>query len=128
MTMTLDTVTLPLGLLWADEYNWHAVGQKSAYTLTGALVVESAGKQAGRHITLAGGEDYGWVQRATLDALYALAAIPGKVMTLTLPDARTYQVMFRHHDEGAISAEALLQKCIQAADDYYVVTIYLMAV
>lgn len=85
-TLSDGTSTLTIGadLLWGDEFDFQPVEVKTQYSVTGALIVESAAKQAGRPITLTGGDTYGWITRTTLLALRAWAATPGTTYTLTL--------------------------------------------
>lgn len=92
MAITLDTVTLPQGLRWTDEFAWSDLAQSTTYTLTGSLVVEQTTRQAGRPITLIGGKDFAWISRLDLSALKVLLDA-GEQMTLTLHDARTFTVL-----------------------------------
>ena len=97
MAITLDSIALPENLHWADEYDWSPVRQNQEYTLTGALIVEEAAKQAGRPIPLttpAGGD---WTTRSTVEALRAKLAA-GTDMTLTLHDGRSFTVRWRFED------------------------------
>lgn len=48
-------IRLPDDLLWVDEHAWTPGVASVSYLLTGALLVESAIRQAGRPITLVGG-------------------------------------------------------------------------
>lgn len=91
---TLDSINLPRGMVWVDEFDWQPVEASTEYTITGAMVVQTAARQAGRPITLQGDNDAGWIRRDVLLALQTLAASPGDVLTLTLADSRTYSVMF----------------------------------
>ncbi len=91
------TLTLPGDLAWTDEYAWTPVVQEAGYSLTGALVVETASKQAGRPITLQSGDDRAWVSRADVDQLHAWASMAGKALTLTLRGVAR-QVIFDHAD------------------------------
>lgn len=91
---TLGSITVPRGMVWADEFDWHAVEKNTEYSLTGALLVDVATRQAGRAITLQGSESAGWVTRGVLQQLYALAAQPGAVHVLQLADGRTFDVQF----------------------------------
>ena len=42
LTYGAIVITLPDDLAWSDEYAWRAVEQRKTYSLTGALLVESA--------------------------------------------------------------------------------------
>jgi hypothetical protein len=57
---------LPDDLLWADEHAWSPVVATVSYLLTGALLVQSATRQAGRPITLVGPPDMAWGHTARL--------------------------------------------------------------
>lgn len=100
-TASSTTVTLPDALDWADEFAWSPVEQTSVYTTTGALLIESALKQAGRPITLEGGEDRTWCTRALVVTLHGWAALPGAVFVLTLRGVAR-NVIF-DHQRGALS-------------------------
>lgn len=126
-TITLGAVSLPGYLVWDDEYTWTPVGQVVSEALTGALVVEVGERQAGRPVTLTGTRTSGWVRRSTVDALYALAADPEAVLTLTLPDSRTFQVMFRHA-ERAIEVEPIARKAPESTDWYAIKALRLLQV
>ena len=93
MAITLDTVTLPQGLRWADEFDWSPMAISDvAYSLDGTPIIQMAVKKAGRPITLIGGKDYAWLTRSEVAALKALLDA-GEEMTLTLHDNRTFTVL-----------------------------------
>ena len=92
MSIYLDNVRLSDGLRWSDEFAWSPLAQASEYSLTGALIVEQAIKQAGRPITLVGGKDFAWLTRAELATLKTKLNA-GATMTLSLHDARTFAVL-----------------------------------
>jgi len=120
---------LPDDLLWADEHAWSSAVASATYLLTGALLVQSATRQAGRPITLVGPPDMAWVTRATVNQLHSWAAAPLAASSgrfaLTLRDARVFTVGFRHA-ETAIEAEPVLGFAAQADTDYYRITLRLM--
>jgi hypothetical protein len=127
LTHLTTTVTLPADLDWTDEYDWHPVMHAVDYTLTGALVVQTSTRQAGRNITLEGSNSSGWMARSDLDALRALAAIEGAVCTLSMPGRADKQVMFRHQDT-AVQAHPVYTPVPPAADDWFYITVKLMEV
>lgn len=90
----LDTVQLPRGLIWVDEFDWQPVEAAAEYSLTGALIYDSAVRQKGRPITLRADDDAGWMRRDVAQAVNALAATPGAVYVLTLADGRLFNVSF----------------------------------
>lgn len=102
MAIYLDNVRLPDGLRWSDEFAWTPVAQATEYSLTGALIVEQATKQAGRPITLVGGKDFAWLTRSALTSLKTLLNT-GAPMTLTLHDARSFSVLPANEDPLAVS-------------------------
>ncbi len=124
-------VTLPDDLLWSDEHAWTPVMATVSYLITGALLVQSATRQAGRPITLTGALDMAWVTRSVLTTLYAWAAVPLTDSTgrfeLTLTDGRVFTVAFRHA-ETALEAEPVAGFPARSASDFYRLTLRLMAI
>lgn len=125
MPLTLDTITLPIDLIWTDEFNWTPMQQQEGYTLTGALIIETGLKQAGRPITLES-VDGGWITRQTLADLYAKlsSATP---MVLTLQDARTFNVTWRNTAQP-LEAKPVVENINFDADDYYTLVLRLLQV
>ena len=120
MAITLDTITLPLDLVWVDEYQWTPIQQKSEYTLTGAHLVQTGAKQAGRPVTLAGGAEHGWATKAEVDALVAKLGVAA--MTLTLHDGRQFSVLWRH-EQTPIEAHPVVDLANPGADDLYALSL-----
>ena len=121
MAITLGTVTLPGDLRWADEFAWSPVVQSAEYSLTGALIVQTATKLAGRPITLEAQRDT-WVTRDTVLAVQALADTPGWVGVLTLHDGRVFTVAFR---DDRVSAEPVRHIAPLESGDAYTLTLKL---
>jgi hypothetical protein len=65
LTNGATTLALPDDLIWADEFAWSAVQQRSGYSAGGALLLDVGFKLAGRPITLQGGESHAWAPRST---------------------------------------------------------------
>lgn len=84
MAITLDTVELPDDLAWPDRYTWQPVEIRIDYTLTGAAILHSSEKQAGRTITLQSSPQRAWVTRAVVDALKGLQAVADANYTLSV--------------------------------------------
>jgi hypothetical protein len=124
--ITIDTITLPGDLEWSDEFDWSPVVQSVEPTLTGALIIDESAQLTGRPVTLAGGADFGWVTRDVIEALYLLLT-PGREMTLTLADARTFTVTWRHGDKP-IDARPIQHAAPLIATDAYSITLNLMQV
>lgn len=116
---TLDDIELPGDLEWIDEFDWSPVAAQTEVTLGGSLLVEESAQLAGRPITLrtgqAGSTLWGVVPRSTVLALQALANTPRDTpMTLTLPDERTFDVLFRHTE---LAVEARPQRHVWPPED-----------
>jgi len=132
MSITLTysgmTLTLPEDLYWSDETSWAPVEQSIERSISGALIVSSATRVAGRPITLTP-EDQGsaWMLRSVLDTLRTWAAVPGREMVLTLRGT-TYNVIFRHHDGQAIEAAPIKHCNDVQPTDFYTVTLRFMEV
>lgn len=111
MAITLGVIALPSGLIWSDEQEWSPLDQQTSYSLTGALIVEEAVKQAGRPITLVGQSDgnqhTAWITRAALDTLRTALDTPLAQFTLTLHDGRTFSVIPRRDGNGPLDAQPL---------------------
>lgn len=125
------TLTLPDDLLWSDEHSWSPVVSSVSYLVTGALMVQSATRQAGRAITLVGAADMAWVNRASVNVLRDWAALPLDAVSgrfrLTLAGARVFTVAFRH-GEGAIEAEPVTGFPARSDADFYRITLKLMQI
>ena len=126
MTITLDALTLPPDLLWADEFDWTPIESSQEYAVTGALVVDTATRQAGRPITLEGGDDRAWLDRATLQQLYALTTPADRQMVLVL-NGVTRDVIFRPGADP-LSARPIFPLANPQNDLAYVVTLRLTEV
>ena len=133
MSLTLADVSTTLALnpdlYWSDENNWHPVEQTADRTITGALIVQAAGRVAGRPVTLEPQDDSAaWMTLADVEDLRNWAAVPGKTMTLTLRgEAR--EVIFRHQD-GGFEARPVIQyrDGHELPADFYLCTIRLMEI
>lgn len=100
---TLGGISLPSGLVWQQA--GHAMGRKTVLrqTLDGTPVV-FAGAAPSR-ITLIAGDDHGWIDAATKDALLAFAAANN---TATLEwEGTSHTVAFDHESGPAILLEPL---------------------
>jgi len=116
-------INLPPDMDWRDEFAWTPVGHETEYSETGALIVWEGERQDGRPITLFGGRAV-WLERTTIEALYAMASVPDQRMTLALW-GRSFTVMFRR---PAIEAEPIRRLANPSADHKYAVTINLMEI
>lgn len=130
ITLTVGATVLHLSedLFWEDEHAWSATEQAVDIGLTGAPILHLGLRQHGRPITLTNHDaDSGWLTRADLAQLSAWADIPGQRMTLDYRGTQ-FQVIFRHHDGGAISARPRVFFSDSAPGDYVLATLRLMTV
>lgn len=90
---TNQALALPTGLIWRDEFDWSPVESTQTYTLTGALIIEQASKQAGRPVSLSADDDMNWAARSKVDQLRQLAGIVGRKFRLSI-GVQTIDVIF----------------------------------
>ena len=127
LSVGLTTVPLNPDLFWVDENNWHPVEQTSERTITGALVVQSATRVAGRPITLQPEDDSsGATSLSHLEQLRNWAAVPGQQMLLTLRNV-SHTVLFRHQD-GGLETRPVVHYRDRVAEDWFLVTVRLMEI
>ena len=103
LTYNGTTATLSDRLQWVGEFAWSPVEQATAYSTTGALLVDVAVKQSGQPITLEGTDTNAWISRALCSTLQAWAALPGIQLGLVLR-GQAHQVIF-DHAKGGFSAQ-----------------------
>ncbi len=128
-TTTLGGVALPPDLRWTDEFSWSEVKVKRDISLAGNLVMQVASVLTGRPITLASGDSSAWLRRSQIAALVALRDLPELTpMSLVLPDARAFSVVFDLTGDEAIRAEPIRPGKFVAAADYFRVTLKLFTV
>lgn len=125
--ITLNGVQLSGSMQWADRHHWSPVAQNALVTLGGGTVVYSQSLAEGRPITLEARQDTGWITKAMLDQLEAMAAVAGAVYTIDI-HGFTASVMFRHQDGPAVEFEPLTPKATPEATDYYIGTLRLFTV
>jgi hypothetical protein len=123
----LDTVVLPDGLVWTDEFAAQAVAQTVRRTLDGSVVVFYGQHSGGLPITLESEPDAGWLTRAQVEALALLANSPGGTFTLELR-GQVFQILFRHHEPPAFEAKPLFNQANPQPGDFYLATLKLMTV
>lgn len=97
-------------------------------TITGALVISSATRIAGRPITLEpDGESSAWMSGTTLASLRNFAVVAGRVMSLTLRGV-SRDVIFRHHDGSAIDALPVVHYSDVDGSDWYRISLRFMEI
>lgn len=127
MAHLFGSLELPAGMIWVDEFDWRPVESSIEYSVTGALIVDAIERQAGRPVTLQGGDDHGWLRRDQLMGLYDLAADPDAVFTLLHDDGRQFDVMFRPGVEPIVARQIALHE--RPEDNWpYIVTVRLIEV
>ena len=103
---TMVVIQLSHDLMWKDEHSWSPVTAAVDYSLTGAMLIETATRKAGRPITLTyPSDEMAWHTRALVDQLYAWSEEAGRQFTLELNDGRQFTVVFRHHEGKPIEAK-----------------------
>ncbi|MDP2431969.1 MAG: hypothetical protein Q8O33_08045 [Pseudomonadota bacterium] len=123
----LDTVVLPDGLVWTDEFAAQSVAQTVRRTLDGSVVVFYGQHSGGLPITLESEPDAGWLTRAQVEALSLLANSPGGTFTLELR-GQVFRILFRHHEPPAFEAKPLFNLANPQPGDFYLATLKLMTV
>lgn len=122
LTVGATVIELPVDLRWTDEFDWNAVKQNVDTTITGAIIVEVGTLQAGRPITLAPvDESSAWISRLKLSAVKAWGDTAGLAMNLTI-NGVSRNVIFRHHDGGAIAATPVVHYHDIGDADFYSAT------
>lgn len=123
----VSTITFTDDLQWADEFAWAPVEQSTERTITGALIVDTAARVAGRPITLAAdSEAAGWIARSALDQMRGWAVVPGKTMTLTYRG--TARAVIWRHQDTAIDATPVVPFADVQAGDHYRATLRFMEI
>lgn len=132
MSITLSyqntTVELHPDLYWSDESAWKPVEQTVQRTITGALILQVAGRTGGRPITLQPeDESSAWVTRSVVDQLGNWAEVPGRTLVLTLRGT-SRNVVFRHQDGNVLEAVPVVHFSDVQQADWYRLTVRLMEI
>lgn len=123
---TSETVTLPDGFYWVDEFENDVLEQREELTIDGNVLVFEQEKIGGEKITLSGARDRVWVSRETLIKLKEWGRMPSLLIELRLElplDNRVFNVSFRHSEKPAIDAEPIIESVPLEGADYYNVTL-----
>jgi len=124
MSLTLDdgvtTITLPDAMEWVDEYEHDVVKQDVQKLVGGGIVISENLVTAGRPITLEGGKNV-WITKSVIDSIVAMRSAVDVVITLVLPDLRSFSVMF--DKSSKLDAKPVWRKNIQSNDDVYTLKI-----
>jgi len=126
--ITKEVIDLHDDLLWSDEHSWSKAVSTVTYAITGALIVQSATRKAGRAITLVPpDEQMAWLPRSTVDTLHAWADVADLALVLQMADGRSFNVQFRHTD-GALEARPVKGFPSPQPDDPFLATIRFMEI
>lgn len=112
----LSGLALP-DLLWSDRYSFTGVDSQVSKTLTGRTIVWEQETQ-GRPITLIGGEDFAWILKEDLDALFEMSKVPNATYELNYEN-ETYLVRFRNEEQPAIEATQIISRPNEDHEDNY---------
>ena len=121
--ITLDGLDLTADLLWIDEYTWNGIAQQEDIMIDGSVVVQASQQQTGRLVSLVGGDTFGYVKKSVVDSLKVLAEDPGRQMTLTLNDGRTFNVVFTG---DRYTANTAADHNNPSAEYLYIISLFLM--
>jgi len=125
--ISLGGTVLSPHMLWSDEYDHSPVAQSKKMTIGGSMVLYNTQVIAGQNITLQALSDRGWLTKAMIDSVKAMASVVGATYTLVTHNGN-YTVAFRHFDSPAVVASPILAKDVYTADDYFTATIKLVTV
>lgn len=136
---TETSIELTDHLEWKDEFSWSATTSTHQYLLTGALLVQTSTKLAGRPITLESGSNAVYVTRQKVLDLLAWAETPDQIYTLEFTNeryvneeeveipGRTFKCIF-DYTKNPIQADAIFFMTPYQATDYYKITLNLIEV
>lgn len=116
--MILNGIILS-GLVISDDISSGAVRAEVGETLSGRKVIWEQTSNGGRSLDLVGGSDFGWLTRADLLELSAMASVVGASYALTLSSGSTMTVRFRNEDAPAVSGQPIVARPNQAEGDEY---------
>lgn len=126
--MLLDAVDIPDEMLWTDKYAWAKIRSGTKRTIEGKLHVRESllPSDSGRPITLESSD--AWATRAIVDVLYGMTQELDKSMTLTLNDASTITVKFRHWELPVLTATPIIETAFPTYDTLYIITLKLAVI
>lgn len=127
MYITLDDVQLDDQLQWVNEFEHDAVAQTQERSITGALLVQHGVKLHGREIDLRSNGGV-WTPLFVVRQLEAMRDDPGRVMLLTLSDARAFHVIFNRASGPPITVTPVEREAYPTPDSLYFVDLRLLTV
>ena len=124
---SIDGVHLPDNLIWVDEFSTTQVAASHTRSLTGALIVQTSLKLAGRSIVL-DGQAGGWVTHTQLTALRLLLEVnPDKTFILDYRGI-TQDVIQNASTGPALTSTAIVDYETPTAEDYYWINLKLLTI
>jgi hypothetical protein len=102
------TVNIGNNVIWGDEWDWTPIPQKVRQTIDGGAVVETLGPASTlQTITL----KCNWLSKAKVDQLVQLRdRTTQSVMTLTLCDGRTKDILFSHEKGPPVQVVPVMER------------------
>ncbi len=123
---TDDTLILHPQFDWVDEFDWQAlVVSEPIYTITGAMIIETGIKQAGRPVTLNGNNAH--ITRADLKKIMTWASTPS-LFTLSCPDGRVFDVIFAKNVLSSVKDRIGFQLADKSDSDSYHATLHFITI
>lgn len=116
MSITLDSLALP-DLAKANEFANAKVRSVVNETLGGKPIIWESARTL-KAFNLVGGNDWGWISRATLISLRAKADVVGATYIL-IYESETTTVRFRNEEGDAIGATPLIARPNHDSTDWY---------
>jgi hypothetical protein len=86
--------------------------------MDGTPIIWEQSSVGGTLIDLLGGNDSGWIDKSTLDSLWALASVARAVYSLVY-EGTTYTVRFRHENHPVIEADPVVGRPNPEGTDNY---------
>lgn len=122
--ITLGGVTLNKHIVWENRHEKTNVKQVVKETLGGGLRIFAAASTAGEIIHLQSQES-GWLTRAQIEQLEAIAKVPEAVYELVI-GTDVHQVMFAHHLGAPVAYKPIAFRMVGDSTDYFKGDIYLI--
>lgn len=116
--ISLGGIELSNSMVWQERYTGRSVQATERRFLGGGLHITAAKLTGGKPITLAAGEEFGWLTRDQVEQVMALASDPVGVYTLLFNGA-SYEVAFRHSEAPAVEMFPLIARTNDESGDYF---------
>lgn len=122
--ITLAGLELNREMVWADRFVAMGPGVTYKRTLGGRVVALPSSKTQ-RPVTLIAQQDHGWLTRAQVEALIAMAEVANAQYLLTYYDT-SFLVRFAVENPPAVEMQSLIIAANPKPDSYFVGTIKLI--